>query len=132
MVSLKISFEYDKNLALIDASVDYSDSFGFASFLCYLLVPFLSCICILVIAIISLTSLKATEGMGLSVTLRMQGCVDGPISPPVQSINGRDVREGTQCPTVGHHLTTPLAQLWVKYFSDVCLCVWSHYVGSSL
>lgn len=45
---------------------------------------------------------------GLTVTLRMQECVDGLTSPSVQRTAGEDIREGTCCPTVGHPLTTLL------------------------
>lgn len=44
----------------------------------------------------------------LSVTLRMQECVDGLTSPLVQRTAGGDIRERTCCPAVGHPLTIPL------------------------
>lgn len=62
----------------------------------------------------SFKPLKATEEKSLSVTLKMQGCVDGLTGPSTQQRTaGRDVREGTRCPTVGRPLTTPPGQLQV-------------------
>lgn len=58
--------------------------------------------------------LKATEEKSLSVTLRMQICVDGLTSPSTQQRTaGSDGREGTHCPTVARPQTTPPGQLQV-------------------
>lgn len=60
--------------------------------------------------------LKATMERALTVTLRMQDCVDGWTSPTAQPTNGRDSREDSS--TAGRPLTTPLARLQVEFNTD--------------
>lgn len=51
----------------------------------------------------------------MSVTLKMQLCVDGFPSPWMENTPGRGVREVTRCPSVGRPLTSPPGQLQVYF-----------------